>query len=206
MFISSVGARSRKPVELAYLEESNHGCHDFIASSYRASPFRIMQKLKKLPLVFLTQACSRSIATSIISPSRIELMDKFSISSTEAILPVTLYPIALGFGPIVGGPLSETVGRLPVYAGALILGALFILGAGLANQFSALCVLRFLAGFCWAPVLAVAPGSLAETFEPRVRGFVFALCILMPFLGPGLGYLSSSKSLHPRTNRLITAV
>ncbi|PON25212.1 hypothetical protein TGAM01_v205898 [Trichoderma gamsii] len=124
---------------------------------------------KKVVMVVMisSQALTASITTSIISPSRTELMDKFSISSTEAILPVTLYTIALGFGPIVGGPLSEIVGRLPVYAGALILGALFTLGAGLANQFSALCVLRFLVGFCWAPVLAVAPGSLAETFEPR---------------------------------------
>ncbi|KAM0518132.1 hypothetical protein ACHAPE_004539 [Trichoderma viride] len=144
---------------------------------------------KKTVMVVMisSQALTASIGTSIISPSRTELMDIFNISSTEAILPVTLYTIALGFGPIVGGPLSETVGRLPVYAGALILGALFTLGAGFAKQFSALCVLRFLAGFCWAPVLAVAPGSLAETFEPRVRGFVFAICILMPFLGPGLG-------------------
>jgi MFS family permease len=165
-----------------------------------------MQKLKKSPLVFLTQACSRSIGTSIISPSQTELMDIFNISSTEAILPVTLYTIALGFGPIVGGPLSETVGRLPVYAGALILGALFTLGAGFAKQFSTLCVLRFLAGFCWAPVLAVAPGSLAETFEPRVRGFVFAICILMPSWGPGLGYISIKLQVSSSKSKLITAV
>lgn len=115
-------------------------------------------------------------------------MEEFNVSSTVAILPLTLYVVALGFGPVVGGPLSETWGRHPVYLGSVPLGGVFALGAGFTNNFGALCFLRFMSGFCWAPVLATAAGSLSDIFPPRTRGPASAVFILMPFLGPGFGY------------------
>lgn len=114
-------------------------------------------------------------------------MQEFNVTGTVALLPLTLYVLALGFGPVVGGPLSETFGRWPVYIGSMPLGALFTLGAGFTHSFAGLCVLRFLAGFCWAPVLATAAGSLADLFSYSTRGPPSAIVILMPFLGPGLG-------------------
>ena len=114
-------------------------------------------------------------------------MAEFNVSSTVAFLPLTFYVLALAFGPVIGGPLSETVGRQPIYMASTPLGALFTLGAGLTHNFAALCFFRFMAGFCWGPVLAVAAGSLSETFLPKTRGPVSAVFILMPFLGPGLG-------------------
>jgi hypothetical protein len=128
-----------------------------------------------------------SLGTSIMSPARTALMAEFNVSGTVALLPLTLYVVALGFGPVVGGPLSETWGRYPVYCGTLPLGALFALGAGFTHSFGALCFLRFMSGFCWAPVLATAAGSLSDVFPPSTRGPASALFILMPFLGPGLG-------------------
>ncbi|KAH8691448.1 major facilitator superfamily domain-containing protein [Talaromyces proteolyticus] len=132
-------------------------------------------------------AISVSISTSIITPARDEIMEEFGVSSTVAILSVSLYVLALGFGPVVGGPLSETIGRYPVYLGSIIVGAAFTIGAGFTHNFGALLFCRFMAGFVWAPVLAVAPGSLSETFLPKARGPASAIFILMPFLGPGLG-------------------
>lgn len=124
--------------------------------------------------------------SSIISPAAQVLAAKFNVSETESYLPLSLYVFALAFGPVLGGPLSESVGRMPVYYTLFPLGALFTLGAGFANNFGALCFLRFLAGFCWAPTLTVAVGSIAESFTPARRGPMLAIFILMPFLGPGL--------------------
>ncbi|KAL1873625.1 hypothetical protein VTK73DRAFT_812 [Phialemonium thermophilum] len=128
-----------------------------------------------------------SIGTSIGSPAHAQFMSEFHVGSTVAILPLTLYVLALGFGPVVGGPLSETVGRRPVYIGSVAAGALFTLGAGFTHSFAGLCVLRFLAGFCWGPILAVASGSISDVFLPAHRGPVSAFFVLVPFLGPGLG-------------------
>lgn len=115
-------------------------------------------------------------------------MDEFNVGSTVALLPVALYVFALGFGPIVGGPLSETVGRLPIYLLGTPLGALFTIGAGFTHNLGVLCFCRFMAGFCWAPTLAVPAASISETFTAQYRGPPSATFILMPFLGPGLGY------------------
>ena len=114
-------------------------------------------------------------------------MEEFGVSSTVAIVPLSLYTLALGLGPIVGGPLSETVGRYPVYLGTLALGSLFTLGIGFSQNFASICVLRFLAGFCLAPSLAIAGGTLNETFKPIHRAIPSTIFILTPFLGPGLG-------------------
>lgn len=135
----------------------------------------------------LTSQTHRSIATSISSSSVGLLQEEFGVSRTVALLPLTLYVVALGLGPVIGGPLSETIGRYPVIMGGMLLGAFFTIGAGFVHNFGALCFFRFLTGFLWAPVLANAPGSLAETFMPKTRGPVSAVFILTPFLGPGLG-------------------
>ncbi|KAI9148333.1 hypothetical protein HJFPF1_12161 [Paramyrothecium foliicola] len=128
-----------------------------------------------------------SIATSIISPSIFQIMQEFDVSRSAAILLVSLYVIAMGFGPVIGGPVSETIGRHPVYLASLPLGGLFTLGTGFTHTFAGLCVLRFLAGMCWGPVLAVAPATIHETWPPETRGPASALFILTAFLGPGLG-------------------
>ncbi len=90
-------------------------------------------------------------------------MSEFNVTLTEAILPLSTYTIALGLGPVVGGPLSETIGRYPVFAISTPLGMLFTLGAGFCHSFAGLCILRFLAGFAFAPALAIAGGVMNET-------------------------------------------
>lgn len=96
-----------------------------------------------------------------------------------------MYVFALGLGPVVGGPLSETVGRHPVFLFGLIGGTLFTLGAGFTHSFAGLCILRFLAGFCFAPSLAISTGTINEMYKPVDRGLPSTLFILTPFLGPG---------------------
>ncbi|KAJ5153691.1 Major facilitator superfamily [Penicillium coprophilum] len=132
-------------------------------------------------------AFTTTVGVSILSPAHSQFMEEFGVGSTVAILPLSLYVFALALGPIIGGPLSETVGRYPVYIGSIGLGTSFTLGVGFSPTFSGLCVLRFLAGFCYAPTLAIAAGTLNETFEPVQRALPSAIFILTPFLGPGLG-------------------
>ncbi|KAI0437438.1 MFS general substrate transporter [Xylaria telfairii] len=132
-------------------------------------------------------AFTGSLGTSIVSPAHQQLIDEFGVSSIVAFLPLTTYVLALGLGPIVGGPLSETVGRKVVYIGAAALGGLFTLGAGFTTSFAGLCVLRFFAGFAFGPSLSIGSGFLSETYIPAERGLPSLLFILSPFLGPGFG-------------------
>lgn len=114
-------------------------------------------------------------------------MEDFGVSGTVSILPLSLYVLALGLGPVVGGPLSETVGRYPIYIGTMTLGTLFTLGVGFSRTFASLCILRFFAGFSYAPSLAIAAGTINETFKPNTRALPSTIFILTPFLGPGIG-------------------
>ncbi|KAI0451565.1 MFS general substrate transporter [Xylaria acuta] len=132
-------------------------------------------------------AFTGSLGTSIVSPAHQQLIDEFGVSSTVAFLPLTTYVLALGLGPVIGGPLSETVGRKAIYIEAAALGGLFTLGAGFTTSFAGLCVLRFFAGFAYGPSLAIGSGFLSETYTPAERGLPSLLFILSPFLGPGFG-------------------
>ena len=122
-----------------------------------------------------------------MSPAHAQFIEEFSVTDTQAILPLSMYVFALAFGPVIGGPLSETIGRYYIYAVGLPLGALFTLGVGFCNSFAGICILRFLAGTCLAPSLSVSSGVLNEMYHPDRRAIPSTLFILTPFLGPGLG-------------------
>ncbi|PGH23530.1 hypothetical protein AJ80_02484 [Polytolypa hystricis UAMH7299] len=175
---SSVQVEADKPKESNDVEWS-HDPHNPWNWTPRKKLFQV--------LMLCSMNLLASMATSITSPANAALMDEFNVSRIVAILPLTSYVLAMGFGPIIGGPLSETVGRYPVYVLTIPLGALFGLGAGFTHNFGALCFLRFLSGLCWGPVLAISSGSISDTFAPQVRGPVSAVTVLVPFLGPGLG-------------------
>ncbi|KAJ5551552.1 hypothetical protein N7535_000504 [Penicillium sp. DV-2018c] len=152
------------------------------------NPYNWSTRSKILQVALMGSAAfTTSVGVSILSPAHSQFMEEFGVGSTVAILPLSLYVLALGLGPVVGGPLSETVGRQPVYLGTVVLGSLFTLGVGLSQTFAGVCVLRFLAGFCFAPSLAIASGAINETFKPVKRALPSTIFILTPFLGPGLG-------------------
>jgi len=114
-------------------------------------------------------------------------MVEFNISSTVALLPLSVYVLALGFGPILGAPLSETYGRHIVYWLSVPIGAIFTIGAGFSQNIWSLCILRFFAGLAYSPTLAIGAGTLADVFLMENRAGPSALYILSPFLGPALG-------------------
>lgn len=123
---------------------------------------------------------------SILAPAVTQLQDEFGATVTESFVPLSVYTFALGLGPVLGGPLSETRGRYVAFVGMGTAGALFTLGAGFVRNLAGLCVLRFLEGFCYGPSLAVSAGLLTDVFRPVERGLPSALFILTPFLGPGI--------------------
>lgn len=121
-----------------------------------------------------------------MAPATSALIAEFNLTTTQSIAPVSIYTFAVALGPVLGGPLSETAGRYVVYWGLGTLGALFTLGAGFVHSFAGLCVLRFLAGFCFGPALAVVAGTLNDCFHAKDRGLPSALLVLVPFLSPGI--------------------
>ena len=128
-----------------------------------------------------------TFGTSVYTPGYPDVEKKFNVSSTVALLPLSLYTLGLAFGPVLAAPISETLGRRIVYLVSSLLAALFTLGAGLSNTFAALVITRFFAGFFGSPVLAVGGGSTVDIWAPVDRAAATTIFLLAPFLGPAIG-------------------
>lgn len=133
----------------------------------------------------LTQ--SSTLGSSIYTPAFPTIEKDFHVSSTVALLPLTFYVLALGLGPLLAAPMSETYGRHIVYIVSVPLGALFTMGTGFSQDIWTLCILRFFSGLAFSPALAIGAGSIADVNRPEHRAVPSALYILSPFLGPALG-------------------
>ncbi|KAI9644335.1 hypothetical protein NHQ30_007692 [Ciborinia camelliae] len=130
---------------------------------------------------------SATLGSSLITPATPALKQIFQTSTTIAILPLSTYVLALALGPLLAAPLSESLGRKPVYLLSVPLGCLFTLGCGFSHNISSLCILRFFAGVAYSPALAIGAGSIADCFSAEERATPSALYVMSPFLGPALG-------------------
>lgn len=115
------------------------------------------------------------------------MMERFHVSETAAILPLTTYTIGIALGPMIAAPISETQGRRIVYLTTFPLSLLFTLGSGYGQNFGTLIVCRFFAGTLGSPALAVGAGTNMDIWPPLMRGLTVALFMICPFLGPALG-------------------
>lgn len=129
----------------------------------------------------------RTFGSSVYTPAYPEIMNTFNVSSTVALLPLTFYVFALGFGPLLGAPLSETFGRRVVFLISAPLGAIFTVGVGFSQNIWTLCILRFFAGMAFSPALAIGAGTIADLYRLEERAKPSGFFITMPFLGPALG-------------------
>jgi MFS family permease len=129
----------------------------------------------------------RTLGSSIYSPAFPSIEKEWGVSSTVALLPLTFYVLALGFGPLIAAPMSETYGRHIVYLISAPIGAILTMGAGFSQNIWTLCILRFFAGLSFSPALAIGAGSIADVYKTDRRAYPSTLYILSPFLGPALG-------------------
>ena len=95
--------------------------------------------------------------------------------------------LGFGTGALFAGPISEAVGRNPVYIGTLSLYMIFIMASALAPNIGAQLVFRFIAGFFGSTPLTCAGGSISDLWSPLERGYIFPMFANAAFTGPLLG-------------------
>lgn len=101
-------------------------------------------------------------------------------------LATALYLIAFGIGSLISGPLSETLGRNPIYLSSLVLFMIWVMASGLAPNIAAQLAFRFLAGFFGCTPLTTFGGSTHDMWSNLHRTFVFPTMVCLSFLGPFL--------------------
>lgn len=115
------------------------------------------------------------LASSIDSSILRDASAEFGVSEVVESLATGLYLIGFGAGALTAGPISETVGRNPVYIATLALYMIFIMASGLAPNIGAQLAFRFLAGFFGSTPLTCAGGSIADLWNPLERVYTFPI-------------------------------
>ncbi|KAJ5257082.1 hypothetical protein N7478_013186 [Penicillium angulare] len=107
-------------------------------------------------------------------------------------VPIALFLICLGFGALVAAPISEIVGRNPIYISCLPLFMLFNMGAGLAQNVGQRSVCRALAGLFGSAPLVCSAAAIVDLWSVVERNYAFPFFSIMAFLGAVVGPLPGS--------------
>ena len=151
---------------------------------------------KKLSLAmkWLYTACLGSICFIVALGSAIVTGDLerpaayFGVSEEVIILAsVTMFVLGFGFGPLLFAPMSEEVGRKPIYAVTLAIGVIFIIPCGAAKNIGTLIICRLIDGIAFSAPMTLIGGSLADIWDGPERGTAMAVFSAAPFLGPVVG-------------------
>ena len=114
-------------------------------------------------------------ASAVDSPAIPQAAKEFGVSEVTESLATGLFLAGFGAGALFAGPISEAVGRNPVYIGTLSLYMIFIMASALAPNIGAQLAFRFIAGLFGSTPLTCAGGSISDLWTPLERGIIFPM-------------------------------
>lgn len=110
--------------------------------------------------------------------------------SNEAIfLSISLFVLGFGVGPLLFAPLSEMIGRKPVYCISIFFYFIFTLPSCLAHNIATMLAARMIAGIASSAPMTNVGGSIADVWAVEDRGIPMAVFSMTLFMGPCLGPL-----------------
>ncbi len=122
---------------------------------------------------------------------------EFHVSQVAENLSTAMYLFGLGSGCLFVGPLSETVGRNPVYLTFSFVYLFFVLGTALSRNFASQIVCRFFVGLACSATLGINGASVRDQFRPVKRAFWFPIIawvnVVREYPCQGLGIAMSTN-------------
>ncbi|PLB41292.1 MFS transporter [Aspergillus candidus] len=115
------------------------------------------------------------------------LQDEFQISKSVALLGVTTYLLGMAAGTVIFAPLSEVVGRRPVYIVSMTIFLVLILPSALASNIESILVGRFFGGFFGSAMMSNSPASVNDIVSDEHRALAFGFWSIGPTNGPVYG-------------------
>ncbi|CCG24622.1 hypothetical protein CORT_0F03980 [Candida orthopsilosis Co 90-125] len=159
-----------------------------------------LKAIMAFQIAFLT--VSVYMGSAIYTPGVQDIMTKFSINETKAVLPLTMFVIGYGIGPIFFSPLSEDsrIGRTPLYIITLFIFCMMQIPTALSTSLAGMSVLRLIAGFFASPALSTGGASFGDfiTLPYFVVGLAtWALgAVCGPSIGPLIGAVLVQRGGH----------
>jgi multidrug resistance protein len=149
-------------------------------------PQRIVAADQK-QLLIASIGCVVGLASAIDSSALTQAAKEFGGSEVVESMATGLFLIGFGAGALFAGPISETVGRNPVYIVTLALYMIFVMASALSPNIGAQLAFRFIAGLFGSTPLTCAGGSISDLWSPLERVFAFPIFANAAFTGPLLG-------------------
>lgn len=122
----------------------------------------------------------------------------FDLSPAKASLPLSLYVLAYGVGPLLFSPLSEIAyfGRMWIYVITFIIFTALAAPTAVVNSLSGLLALRFFQGFFGSPCLATGGATMQDLFSLVHLPYALTIWVTAAFCGPALGPLISGFAVE----------
>ncbi|PTB64678.1 MFS general substrate transporter [Trichoderma citrinoviride] len=158
-------------------------------------------------IIALVVGMAASIDSAVIQRAA----EDFGVSEVAEALATGLFLAGFGFGALIAGPLSETVGRNPVYFSSLAIYMLFLMGAGLSKSLAGQLVCRFFAGLFGESPLSTVGGSISDLWNPTDRLVAFPMFATAGLMGPVMGpivggWISQAHDISWRWTEWVTII
>ncbi|KAE8154174.1 major facilitator superfamily domain-containing protein [Aspergillus avenaceus] len=133
------------------------------------------------------------VSSTMLAPALTQMSADLGIKEpVVSQLTLTIFMLAYAIGPLLFGPLSETIGRSPVLLVANVFFLLWTLACGLSRTVPEMIAFRLLAGIGGSAPLAVGGGVIrkSDLWAAEERGQAVGIYSLAPLLGPVIGPLT----------------
>ncbi|RKF83052.1 putative transporter [Golovinomyces cichoracearum] len=167
---------------------------NFEASCIENPRLWALKKKICVTIFVLLTAFTATLGTPIYVGAIPYLQIKFKLTTTDAVLPCSLYALAIGSGALLTSGFSEIYGRRIVYQltlpGALLSSAL----ASISTKFFYLVLFRIFAGIFSAPSLTIGVGVLNDMWDPTLDSqatFAALLFVLVVIWATRIGPIAS---------------
>ncbi|EIW84530.1 MFS general substrate transporter [Coniophora puteana RWD-64-598 SS2] len=130
-------------------------------------------------------------SAAILVPAFEDLVTEFGVTLAQVPYVVSIQILFMGIAPIFWTPLSERIGRRPVYLISALFSAAFALGGAFAKSWGALMTTRVFQVIFISPAFSIGALSVQETSFTFERGRKMGVWVLMVTCGPLVGPLVS---------------
>ncbi|OCH85958.1 MFS general substrate transporter [Obba rivulosa] len=130
------------------------------------------------------------VSSTLLAVGQFQVDESLGVTSSYiSALPVAMFVLGLGLGPLYLAPLSEMYGRRMVYIVNFGIFAILNVGCALVHNDAALIVLRLLAGLTGSAGPSLGGGTIGDMFKREDRGGAQAAYGFGPTFGPAIGGL-----------------
>ncbi|KAI8146852.1 major facilitator superfamily domain-containing protein [Fennellomyces sp. T-0311] len=178
---------SMESIDVEHINDESQAQDDAPSSTDPGNPqnWSGSKKCFSVVVIFLN-AFVGYFPTSIYMPAVDDLMSYFNTSLTVMNGTIGGFILATAVGPLFWAPLSERIGRKPVYTISMVIFTVATVICGITNSLALFFTMRIIQGVSGSAGMTVNGGSVADMFPPHQRGRVMGILSLGAFVGPAV--------------------